>query len=128
VESWPVTEETGSEYTISYKNQELRVIDFSKRLKLDEKQVNNLYLTSSSDRVERDPIASELSSKILIIKHQYEGYIGVRIANPKKLITVSIDQIYALPVIMQKNKRIQGLWGIALVDDTPVILIDLERL
>ena len=36
--------------------------------------------------------------------------------------------LFSAPVIMQKNQQIQSVWGIALIESSPVILIDLEQL
>lgn len=106
------------------KEHELHIIDFSQRLQLYESPVNNALF----EKAQKESSVLETSSKILIIHHQNEGYVGVRVDHTKKLITISIDQIHTLPVIMQKNQKIQAVWGIALVDSRPVILIDLEQL
>lgn len=137
-ESCSVAEKDSCEYTISYKNQELRVLNFSEKLQLDKrpKSEHNMA-TSQEDNSESfmfsDPLTfpssiHTTSPKILVIKHQHEGYIGFHIKGLRKLITISLDQIHALPFIMQRKKQIQGLWGIALLDEGLVILINLEQL
>jgi chemotaxis signal transduction protein len=110
--------------TLQSKEQELHIIDFSQRLQLHESPVNNTLF----EEAQQESSVLETSSRILIVHHQNEGYVGFRVHNTKKLITISIDHIHTLPVIMQKNQQIQAVWGIALVDNSPVILIDLEQL
>jgi len=116
-------EETGSESTIPYKGQDIRVTDLSGRLELEERQ--KITMSAGHRREDFSPLSSP---RILIIKCQNGGYVGVRVENLNKLLTISIDQVHALPIIMQKKKRIQAIWGIALVDNQPIILIDLEQL
>jgi chemotaxis signal transduction protein len=125
-------EERNTEYTILYKGQDIRVIDFSTWLEKEQGTRNGeSFELQGANFV---PEAREYddfyipSPKILIIKRQDEGYIGVRINNLEDLAIVSIKCIHSLPVIMQNTKRIQGLWGIALVKSRPVILIDLTQL
>lgn len=115
-------EEASLEYTILYEGQDIRVIHFSRQIEHEQKtHIEDLGLEPDTDFYTFSP-------KILIIKHQHEEYIGVRIDNIDDLVTVSIKQIHSLPVIMEKTKRIQGLWGIALVENRPVVLIDLTQL
>jgi chemotaxis signal transduction protein len=121
--------ETDTDYTIPYKGRNIRVIHFSKWIEREQK----LSPTFGPRILNHVPDHREChdthppSPKILIIKHQNEGYIGVRIDTPEDLVTVSVNQIHSLPIMIQKTKRIQGLWGIALVNKRPVILIDLAQ-
>ena len=128
-EEW---EEGNTEYTILYKGQDIRVTDFSTWIKKERGTRNEESLELQGSGLVPEPREHDdfyiPSPKILIIKHQDEGYSGVRIDDLEDLTTVSIKHIYSLPVIMQKTKRIQGLWGIALVKSRPVILIDLTQL
>ncbi len=126
------------EYTISYKGQAIRVINFSKWI--ENEQPSRVKLQEPGDEVrekERHLHSPEYqkgderyrsSPKIMIMKQRDKGYIGVRIDGPEDLVTISINQVHSLPVIMQKTKRIQGLWGIAFVNNRPVILIDFTQL
>ncbi len=124
-------EEKNTAYTIRYKGQDLRVTNFSRWIEKERgtEQKESFEVQGSnpvSESREHDDLYLP-SPKILIIKHQDEGYTGVRIDDLEDLATVSITHIHSLPVIMQKTKRIQGLWGIALVKSRPVILIDLTQ-
>lgn len=110
--------------TLRDKEYELHIIDFSQRLQLHELPVNNTLF----EQTQKESSVLETSSRILVIHHQNEGYVGFRVDHTEKLITISIDQIHTLPVIMQKNQQIRAIWGIALVGSHPVILIDLEQL
>jgi len=114
-------EETNTEYTIPYKGQNVRVTNFS--IWIEKQRGTSLV----PEHQKHDDFYTP-SPKILIIKHQNEGYCGVRIDDLEDLATVSIKDIHSLPVIMQRTKRIQGLWGIALVKSRPVILIDFTQL
>jgi chemotaxis signal transduction protein len=132
-------ERTSTEYTIPYKGQHIRVINFSRWIDEEQKASAEKRGTRNEEHCEshRTNVVSEFrkhedisisSPKILIIRRQEGGYTGVRIDNLEDLITLSIEQVHSLPMIMQRTKRIQGLWGIALVKDCPVILIDLAQL
>jgi hypothetical protein len=120
------------EYTILYKGQDIRVTNFSTWLEKErgtrsEEPLGPRLSSHVPEHREQDDVYSS-SPKILIIKHQDEGYSGVRIDELEDLATVSMKHIHSLPVIMQRTKRIQGLWGIAFVKSRPVILIDLTQL
>ena len=119
----PIVNEQGEvppESTISYKGQDLRVINFSSQI--DARRSN--VVPEDEKYVDRDLA----SPKILVIKRRDGSYAGIRVANLEDLATISIEQVHALPLIMQKIRRIQGLWGLALVQDRPVMLIDLAQL
>jgi chemotaxis signal transduction protein len=126
------SEEASTEYTLLYKGQDIRVINFSKWIEKEqgirnEKHFEPHFSCLIPETREFEDIY-DFSSKILIVKHRNEQYIGVRVDDLKDLATVSIKQVHSLPLIMQKTKRIQGLWGIALVKNRPIILIDLAQL
>lgn len=113
-------EEVSPESTISYKGQDIRVINFSNQVDTRRSNVVPKY---------RKYVDSYISSpKILIIKRRDEGYLGICVDNLEDLATISIEQVHSLPMIMQNVRRIQGLWGIALVKERPVMLIDLAQL
>jgi len=125
-------------YTITYQHQKLRLVDFSTQIQY-RTQVNNEgdiastqkdlpEETCGSEHADFSPSFFLPSSKILIVKHREEGYLGVYIENLEKLATVSLEHIYALPILMQKKKRLSGLWGLARLDERLIILIDLEQL
>lgn len=105
------------EYSLSYQGQDIRVIDFSMWLRLRNKK-----------KSVQEGKHSFSSSRILIIKQRYNGYMGVRIEQLEGLVSVALHQIHALPVLMQKTRCIEGLWGIAVVGDHSVILLDPTRL
>ena len=127
----PGSEKADSACTISYKGRDIRVIDFSYHLGLT--GTSGSY--GDGPRLPEDGLAKRQeedsafvsSSKVLIVRHRKKGYIGIHVENPKKLLTISINQIHALPMIIEKNKHIESLWGIALIDERPVMLIDLEQ-
>lgn len=125
-------EERNTENTILYKGQNIRVIDFSTWIEQERGTGNEDPLELQRAGLVpdfREPDDFYIPSpKILIIKHRDEGYIGVRIDDLEDLATVSIEHLRSLPVIMQKTKRIQGLWGLALIKQRPAILIDLTQL
>lgn len=125
-------EERDTESIILYKGQNIRIIDFSTWIKQERGTRNEEFFELQETNIV--PNSREYddfyipSPKTLIIKHRAEGYVGVRIDYLDDLATVSIKHIHSLPIIMQKTKRIQGLWGIALVKSRPAILIDLSQL
>ena len=125
-------EEGNIENTILYKGQDIRVINFSTWIKKEQGTKNEESFEIQGYGLVPEPREHDdfyiPSPKILIIKHQNEGYIGVCIDDLEDLARVSIKYIHSLPVLMQKTKKIQGLWGFALVKSRPVILIDLTQL
>jgi chemotaxis signal transduction protein len=125
-------EEGNIENTILYKGRDIRVINFSTWIEKEQGTKDE-----EAYEIQESGFVPELreyddfyipSPRILIIKHQDKGYIGVRIDDLEDLVRVSIKYIHSLPVLMQKTKKIQGLWGIGLVKSRPVILIDLTQL
>lgn len=130
--------ENDEEYTIRYRQQNLRVIDFSKYLKLrgsrQEQQRADWAIKLRSD-IKSPPgrsgnLADDslFSAKILVIKNQEYDYIGIHVENVKHILTTAIDHIYVLPKIMERQKQIAGLWGIALLHEEVVLLIDFTQL
>ena len=130
--------ESDEEYTILYRQRYLRVIDFSKYLKLrasrQEQQRADWTIKPQSDAKSSLEHTGNLaddsvvSSKILVIKNQEHEYIGIHVENVKHILTTTFEHIYALPKIMERQKQIAGLWGIALFHEEVVLLIDLAQL
>lgn len=130
--------EADEEYTILYGQRTLRVIDFSKYLKLcasrQAQQRADGAITPQSDAkssLERsDNLADDpvVSSKILVIKNQEHEYIGIHVENVKHIVTTTFKYIYALPKIMERQKQIAGLWGIARFHEEVILLFDLTQL
>ncbi len=120
---FPELEEHKTEATLSFRGRNMRLLHFSRCLQLEEHRESIRPL-----EFQTHDLTSALSPRILIVRCCHGDYMGVWIENLKKLLTVSIDHIHSLPLIMKKNKRIPGLWGFVLVENRPVILIDLEQL
>lgn len=130
--------ENDEEYTIRYRQRDLRVIDFSKYLKLhgsrQEQQRADWAIKPQSDiksplgRSDNLADDSLFSAKILVIKNQEHDYIGIHVENVKHILTTPIDHIYVLPKILERQKQIAGLCGIALLHEKIVLLIDLAQL
>jgi chemotaxis signal transduction protein len=106
---------------LPYRGDDIRLIDFSTWLasKVDKQKIR------AEERAPSPPVDSR---NILIIYSQQKGYIGIGIHYPEELIALSISQIHTLPVLMQKVGLIKAIWGIALVEDRPIVLIDLLQI
>lgn len=130
--------QAGGEYTILYRQRDLRVIDLSKYLKVrisprDQQTADRLFEPQSNGKSSRERMGnlsedSFFSSKILVIKHQEHKYLGIHVENVKHIVTTTFDHIYALPKIMERQKQIAGLWGIAMLHEEVALLIDLTQL
>ncbi len=121
--TFPESKDISSGSLISYKGQDIWVINFSRRLRLEQHQE-----TMIPARPREEDFAPGSSPKILIIKCRNGSYSGICVKHLEKLLTISMNQVYSLPLIMQKKKEIQAIWGIALIENRPVILIDPEQL
>ena len=132
--------ESNVEDTIIYKGQNIRVVDFAKWLAQSQGMGNGNRATKIRTSLNPESQTATRSlefeeqdeyiyaPKILIIKHHHERYIGVYVDNLEDLVSVPVEQMHSLPIIMQKTRRIQGLWGITIVQDRSMLLIDLEQL
>jgi chemotaxis signal transduction protein len=114
-------EEPEQKHTLSYRGDDIRFINFSTWL---ESKAEKRKLRTADERLS----PPDGFRKILIMHSQQRGYIGIGIHDPEELITLSISQIHTLPVLMQQRGQIKEIWGIALVEDRPIILIDLSRI
>ncbi len=121
--------------TVAYKGRDLRVIQLSRRLKLQETlEKNREFLhcqepEKETGTVGRDGVAElEPSSRILVVRHDDEGDVGVHVECLEQLSLVPLTQIFRLPPVMETKKQFQSVWGLALIDDRPVVLVDLEHI
>ncbi|GAK60050.1 hypothetical protein U27_07037 [Candidatus Vecturithrix granuli] len=130
--------EADKEYTIPYRQRDLRVIDFSKYLKLrtprrELQKADSAFEPQSNAKSPFECTCnlsddSFFSSKILVIKNRKHEYMGIHVENVKHIVTMTFDHIYALPKIMEQQKQIAELWGIAFFHEEVVLLIDLTQL
>ncbi len=107
------------EMTISSKTRPVRVIHFGRWLGLEK------HSDVLNDRLP-DPTRTT-SPRILLLRCRDGSYRGIWVEHLRQLLMVPIEHIYALPVLMEHTKRIQAIWGIAIVETRPVILFDLEH-
>lgn len=125
------------EWTVTYKGGELQVVQLSFRMKLQEALENNRdflsYRDSKSEEEvgvakQAEPDDLEPSARILVVRHCDEGELGVRVECLTQLSLVPLNQIFRLPLVMERKKQLRSVWGLALIDERPVVLIDLEHL
>jgi chemotaxis signal transduction protein len=116
-----IQQELEQRYTLPYRGDDIRLINFSTWL---ESKVGNQKIQIE----EGSSLPLVDSRKILIIRSQQKRYIGIGIHCPEELIALSLSQIHTLPVLMQKVRLIKAIWGIALVENRPIILIDLSQI
>ena len=115
-------QDAGPGNTRWYKGREIRMINFGNWFTAE-----RLYAVKGVAGSHKESDRACVAPKILIIKPHAERYAGVRIDHLEDLATISIAQVHSLPVLMQRTGRMPGLWGIALVQECPVILIDLAQ-
>lgn len=68
---------------------------------------------------------AEDSQKILIPKHAPEP-CGLLINQPEDILTISLDDIHALPLLIKKNIASEIFFGVVLKENKFILLIDLE--
>ena len=67
--------------------------------------------------------------RILVTTTRRHGeYIGLLIQELQQLTSLPVEQIFSLPKLMAAKAPTRLIWGIALLHDAPVILLDLEQL
>ena len=130
-------EYVGPGRSIPYKGEELQIIRFSRRLKLHEALEENhkfLYRQDLKTKEETEALSQtgadglEPPSRILVVRHYEEGDIGVHVDCLEQLRAVRLGRIFRLPFMMEKKKLFQAVWGLALIDERPVVLVDLEHI
>lgn len=127
----------GEEPVLFYKGRELRLIRLVRRWKLQEalKRHNkflcrqDLKAKEGATVLERDELPPlEQPARILIVRHCHEGDIGVQVECLEQLRLVPLARIFRLPLVMERKKRLQSVWGLTLVDERLVVLVDLEHI
>ncbi len=125
----------GEECRVRYNARDLQILDFSSRLQLHERldPWRNFHAApEKSAFCARNTAAISMlepSPKVLLMKQKGEGMLrGIYIEYPKQLLSISVGCIHRLPVLMREKKLIEAIWGIALVEGCPIVLVDLERL
>lgn len=113
-----------TESTLQYRGSAIRLIHFSAWLAL--KESDSAAQTFAPHR----PQSAESAAlpKIVIVKHPVERFIGVQIDDVREFLPISVTQIHSMPILMQKTSRIPGLWGIVVLGEHLVVLIDLTQL
>ena len=123
--------------TVRYKGEELRIFRLSSRLRLRKHLEKNREFLCCDDlkakekaaMLEREGSAElEPSARILVVGHGDEGEIGIYVEYLKQLSLVPLSQIFRLPLLMEKTQQLQSVWGLALIDERPVVLVDLENI
>ena len=67
--------------------------------------------------------------RILVTTNRRRGeYIGLLIQELLELASLPVEQIFPLPQLMAAKALTRLIWGVALLHDAPVILLDLEHL
>jgi len=128
------TESFDQECRVQYNAQEFQIIDFSQRLQLEERPERRGKIKALSEEQRYPQGAGDISTlepspKILMVKHEHqEGGRGIYLECPKQLMSLPVHCIHRLPVLMRENTRVPAIWGIALVEGRPIILVDLTQL
>ncbi len=117
----PVGRVADARPSIPYKGRQLRILRLSQYMRQRPACCPTFVGSESS--------ASALPGRILVTTiRQQEEYVGLLIQELQQLVTLPVTQIFPLPAIMAAKKRTRLIWGIALLRDAPVILLDLEQL
>ena len=126
-----------SGWTVPYKGRELQVTCLSSRLKLwGAMESSREFLYRQDLGLGEEAVAAEQeddtglgpSARILVVRHCQEGEIGIYVECLKQLSLVPLSRIFRLPFVMERKRLTQSVWGLALIDERPVVLIDFEHM
>ncbi len=77
-------------------------------------------VSSGVDKIRKGPVTVEIRTRT--------GTRSIRVDGLEGMITLGLPQIRKLPPLIQAQKHCPYIWGIALVDDQVVNLVDLYEL
>lgn len=80
------------------------------------------------DKISFGKPASIHRSAVMLLPKSGVGKKAVIVDTLEKIHSLRIDAIRPFPKLMGKGKGARAYWGIALVDNAPVILIDFSKL
>ncbi len=70
---------------------------------------------------------SYTSHRVLLIDFQGQE-LGIQIGLPENIINLPTRSIALLPRIVEYRRKIKAIWGVAFMNDEPVLMIDFYKL
>jgi len=74
----------------------------------------------------RNERAAYVAPKVLLIRDD-DGRHGVLIEQPEDIVSVSLSSIRPLPAILEASMKSGAVWGVALIGEEMVLLVDLHE-
>ncbi|GAK51489.1 chemotaxis signal transduction protein [Candidatus Moduliflexus flocculans] len=107
-------------FALPYKGRRVRIVRLAQYMRQQpiwrENAVADFPLSASPKRV------------LVTTDQRDDEYVGLLIQELQQLVSVSIEKLFPLPQIMEAKKWSRLIWGVALLHDSPVILLDLKQL
>ncbi|MBI4691591.1 MAG: chemotaxis protein CheW [Nitrospirae bacterium] len=114
-------------FNIGGVNMAVDTTQIGRMLEIDEAVERNLKIERLDDRISFYDIAVIYSApKVLMINDKMP--FGVVIDKPDDIISVPIDSLRPLPALISDSKCPKAIWGVALMNDEVVLLIDFYKL
>jgi len=99
----------------------------SRMLEPGQAEVEELQVVAIHERLSfRDRNVSYRSPRILLLRDR--GTVGVMIDQPEDIIAVKLDHIRPLPPVFGAGMKTTIVWGVALIEEEIVLLVDLFQL
>ena len=107
-------------FTLPYKGRRVRIVRLTQYMRQQ---------PAWGDNAAAGFPLSTLPERVLITTNQRDDeYVGLLIQELQQLVPLSIEKLFPLPKMMEAKKWSRLIWGIALLQDSPVILLDLKQL
>ena len=67
-----------------------------------------------------------ISPKILVLKDD-KKISGIMVNEPKDIVTINVNLIQPLPPLIDRYKSLISVWGVAVLDNNMIVLIDIKK-
>lgn len=90
-----------------------------------DRAVDELSVSSFHEKLSfRNGPSAYVAPMVLLVKDE-EGRHGVLIDQPQDIISIKIDSIRPLPPLVEASRESPAVWGVALMEEDMVLLVDL---
>jgi len=72
----------------------------------------------------RNDCPAYVAPMILLVRGE-DGRHGVLIDQPQDIVSIKIDSIRSLPPLIEASRESRAVWGVALIEEEVVLLVDL---
>ncbi|HIC87990.1 MAG TPA: chemotaxis protein CheW [Anaerolineae bacterium] len=75
-----------------------------------------------------EPSPASDASRALYVTDENTGAVGWHVSAVADIVSIPLIQIRPLPAVLRDHAAHCGVWGVALLDEVPIPLLDLTRL